>query len=298
MPFDVIRLLMIEVALTQQALYGMVLGVVQGVSEWLPVSSKTQVIVVSTYLFGLPFNIAYTFGLFMEIGTILAAVIYFRKELISLLRFIAQRGDADSRRLFSYVLVSMVATGIIGAPLYLMIASIQGTYNIGIPMLLLGLVLIGDALLIRHARSRAARVAASRRKLADMGIKDYILVGIAQGIAALPGVSRSGITTSTMLLLNVEADEAFRLSFLNCIFATSAAVALTVLVSWGNVSAAVSAIGTSGLAIAIAVSTVVSLLLISFMLRIAKHSKIVYLTAALGVLAVLGGTIGALANIG
>lgn len=291
-PFALIALIL------QQALYGIVLGVVQGVSEWLPVSSKTQVIVVSTYLLNLPFSTAYTFGLFMEVGTILAAIIYFRRELLTLLRFLARRGDADSRRLFNYVLVSMVVTGIIGAPLYIMVASIQGAYNIGIPMLLVGLVLIGDALLIRHARSQRTRPAGSRRKLADMGLKDYVLVGIAQGIAALPGVSRSGVTTSTMLLLNVEADEAFRLSFLNCIFATSAAVALTLVVSRGSVTAAVGTIGLPGLAIAIAVSTVVSLLLIDFMLKIAKHSKIVYLTAALGVLALLGGAIGLITNIG
>jgi undecaprenyl-diphosphatase len=287
------------IALTlQQALYGTVLGVVQGISEWLPVSSKTQVIVISTYLLRLPFSTAYTFGLFMEIGTILAAVIYFRRELLALLRFLARRGDADSQRLFGYVLVSMVATGIIGAPLYIMVASIQGAYNIGIPMLLLGFVLICDALLIRHARSKHARAAGKRRKLADMGLKDYVLVGIAQGIAALPGVSRSGITTSTMLLLNVEADEAFRLSFLNCIFATSAAVALTLIVSAGNVAAAVGTIGASGLVIAIVVSTAVSLLLIDFILRIARHSKIVYLTAALGALALFGGAIGAITNVG
>ena len=276
----------------QQALY----GVVQGIAEWLPISSKTQVIIVSTYLLNMPFSEAYTFGLFMEIGTVLAAVIYFRKELASIVRFLMRRGDAESRRLFNYVLVSMVLTGIVGVPLYMVVDSIQGRYNAGIPMLLMGLILIGDALLIRHARSARA-AAGKRRKLRDMGVRDYVLVGIAQGIAALPGVSRSGTTTSAMLLMNVEADEAFRLSFLNSIFATSAAVALTLVVSRGNVATAVGAIGVPGLAIAIAVSTVVSLLLISLMLRIAKHSKIVYLTAALGALALFGGALAAITNI-
>ena len=225
-----------------------------------------------------------------------AAIIYFRKELASMVRFLARRGDADSRRLFNYILVSMVFTGIIGAPLYLVVDSIQGTYNAGIPMLLMGIILIGDAFLIRHARS-ARSAAGKRRKLKDMGIVDYVLVGIAQGIAALPGVSRSGATTSTMLLLNVEADEAFRLSFLNSIFATSAAVALTLVVSRASVATAVGAIGVPGLMIAIAVSTVVSLLLIDFLLRIAKHSKIVYLTAALGGLALFGGALAAITNV-
>ena len=63
---------------------GAILGLIQGISEWLPISSKTQVTVASISLLHLTFSQAYTLGLFFEIGTILAAVIYFRKELLSL----------------------------------------------------------------------------------------------------------------------------------------------------------------------------------------------------------------------
>ena len=277
--------------------YGVIMGIVQGISEWLPISSKTQVLVAATYLVHLPFNQAYTLGLFMEIGTILAAVIYFRKEVLSLIMFVIGRGNADSRRLFMYVLVSTIFTAIVAVPIYLTIDSITGSYNLGIPMLLIGLILIGDALLIRHSKSKSGR---ERRlkKLEGLRLRDYILVGIAQGIAALPGVSRSGITTSSLILLNVEGDEAFRLSFLSSIFATSGAVALTLIASHHNVSSAVSAIGTSGLITAIVVSMVISIFLIGYLLRIAKHSKIVYFVAALGVLALFGGVIAAITGLG
>jgi undecaprenyl-diphosphatase len=283
--------------LSAQLLYGLILGVVQGISEWLPISSKTQVIVVSTYLLNLPFNVAYTFGLFMEIGTIIAAIIYFRKEVALLILFIIGRHNKENKSLFMYVLVSTIFTAIIAAPIYLVIASIQGKYNLGIPMLVIGLVLICDALLIRYSKSKHRQMK-ERRKLGTMGIKDFILVGIAQGIAALPGVSRSGITTSTLLLLNVESDEAFRLSFLNSIFATSGAVALTLIASRGSVSSVVGTIGMSGLVVAIIVSAVISIVLIKFLLQIAKHSKIVWFVPALGILAIFGGAIAGLTNIG
>ena len=65
-----------------QLLYSIIIGIIQGVSEWLPISSKTQIIVSSTYLLKLTFQQAYTFGLFMEIGTLAAAIIYFRKDLV------------------------------------------------------------------------------------------------------------------------------------------------------------------------------------------------------------------------
>lgn len=275
----------------QQIIYGIILGIVQGISEWLPISSKTQIIFVSTYLLHLTFQQAYAFGLFMEIGTILAAVIYFRKELWELVNVLLSHGTAESKELFKYVIVSMLATAVIAGPIYIFLEkSLTGTYNLGIPMLIMGLVLIGDALLIKYSRSKYNNDK-NRRTLLHMNIKDYLLIGIAQGIAALPGVSRSGATTSTMLLLNVEAKEAFRLSFIDMIFATSAAVVLTLVASRSAISSALAIIGISGLIISIIVATIVSLFLINFLLGIARKTSIIYLTSGLGMIALIGGVL-------
>jgi undecaprenyl-diphosphatase len=122
-----------------------------------------------------------------------------------------------------------------------------------------------------------------------MTLRDYVLVGISQGIAALPGVSRSGITTSTMLLLNVEPDEAFRLSFLAGIFASIGAFGLSLVATKSNVVIAIKGIGWAGLAVAIVASTIVSFFLIDFLIKVAGKSKIVYLTAALGIIAMASG---------
>jgi undecaprenyl-diphosphatase len=271
-----------------QVIISIVLGIVQGISEWLPISSKTQIIIVSHYVLNLNFPQAYAFGLFMEIGTIFAAIIYFRKEVWILIRTLFGKGTAEDWKLFKFVLVSTVVTGIIAVPIYKMVAGISGGYNIGLPMIIVGLVLFADAILISYSRSKYANDK-NRKTLGRMSIKDYILVGIAQGLAALPGVSRSGATTSTMLLLNIEASEAFRLSFIDMIFATTAAVFVTVIFSGSSISSTVAQISTTGLIIAIIVATAVSLVLINFLLNIAKKSKIVYLTAALGAIALVGG---------
>lgn len=288
--------LVLLIATAQSILIGLILGIVQGISEWLPISSKTQVLVAATYLTNLTFSQAYTLGLFMEVGTILAAVIYFRNELLSMARVLLRMGNEDGKMLLKYVFISMIFTGIIGAPLYLIVDSIKGAYNLGIPMLLIGAILLLDAFLIRYSKSKASSEK-PRKTLKNLGIKDFILVGIAQGIAALPGVSRSGITTSSLILLNVQSDEAFRLSFLNSIFATSAAVALTVVASHSNISVAVSTIGAAGILVAVVVSLAISLFLIGFLIRIAGHSKIVYFVAALGVLALMGGAVAAVTGL-
>jgi undecaprenyl-diphosphatase len=266
---------------------GIILGIVQGISEWLPISSKTQVLVASTYLLHLNFQQAYSFGLFMEVGTILAAIIYFRREMVSLIRAITMRGSHEENRLLIYVVVATVITAIIATPLYLYADSITEV-PIGIPMLIIGAVLIIDAIVIRYSRKRKSH-ATNTRKLKDLKIRDYAIVGIAQGIAALPGVSRSGMTTSFMLLMKIEPDEAFRLSFIVGIFASAGAFALTMLASHANLSSALSSVGTIGLVVAIATATIISLLLIDFLLKVAGRSEIVYLTAALGILAIIGG---------
>lgn len=270
-----------------QVIYSVILGIVQGIAEWLPISSKTQILVVSTYLYHFTFQQAYTFGLFMEVGTILAAVIYFRRDLWHLIQVLLGSKDGEKRKLFKYVVITTVITGIIGAPLYLIADSVTGI-SLGIPMLIIGLVLIIDALVIRYSRKKQERQVNSR-KFKDLALKDYIVVGIAQGLAALPGVSRSGITTSAMLVMRVDAKEAFRLSFLIGIFAAAAAFCLTIVVTKANVAVTLASVGMAGLAIAIVVATIVSLFLIDFLLKIASKSKIVYLTAALGIIAILGG---------
>lgn len=270
-----------------QAFYSVLLGIVQGISEWLPISSKTQVLIAAQALLHLNFQQAYTFGLFMEIGTVLAAIIYFRNEVWSLVKVIILRSSPMDRKLFKYVLVTIIFTGIIGTPIYLVADSITGI-SVGIPMAIIGLVLIGDAVLIRYSRKKKAQ-GINTRKFDSLTLKDYVIIGITQGIAAFPGVSRSGITTSTMFLMNVEADEAFRLSFLTGIFASTAAFALTLVKSYSNVTAALSFIGLGGLAVAIVTATIVSLFLINFLIKVASKSKIVYLITALGIIALASG---------
>jgi undecaprenyl-diphosphatase len=272
-------------------LYSIIIGIIQGVSEWLPISSKTQIIVGSTVLFKLSLKQAYTFGLFMEVGTIAAAVIYFRKELAELIQVILGSRDTMQRKLFIYVVVVTVVTGVIGAPLYVITDSLTarvGVGALGIPMVLMGLILWADAALIGYSKKRRERGAVPR-KLESLTLKDYVLIGVAQGISALPGVSRSGATTSTMLLLNVEPDDAFKLSFIAGIFASIGAFGLTIIATESNVAASMAEIGLTGLIIAIITSTIISLLLIDFLIKVAGRQRITYLTAGLGTIAIASG---------
>src|SRR6266704_4860252 len=221
-------------------LYAILLGLVQGVSEWLPISSKTQVLFASTLLFSLPLAVAYAFGLFMEIGSLGSALVYFRRDIHSLFH---------DRRLVVYLLVVTVVTGLVGSPLYYLTDKVLSTspYNIGIPMVLLGLVLIGTGFYIRYSRAKLRPVAG----LEEMRLRNYVMVGIAQGIAALPGVSRSGMTVSTMLLMGVKPEQAFRLSYFAYVPASQGAFFITLVLSGTQVDTAIRVVEPTGILIAI-----------------------------------------------
>ena len=260
--------------------FALILGLVQGIAEWLPISSKTQVLFASTLLFSLPLAVAYAFGLFMEIGSLGSAITYFRKDIWSLFK---------DRRLLVYLTVVTTFTAIVGVPLYYLTDKVLSSnpYNVGIPMILLGLVLIGTGFYIRYSRRKPRLIAG----LEEMRLKNYIIVGIAQGIAALPGVSRSGMTVSTMLLMGVKPEQAFRLSYLAYIPASLGAFFVTLIFSRSQVDTAVQTVEPTGVLIAILTAAIVGIFVISYLLRFAKTSRIYVIDFALGAVALVIGII-------
>jgi len=275
-------------------LLGIVLGIIQGVSEWLPISSKTQIIFASTILFGLNFNEAYAFGLFLEAGTFIAALYYFRREVWGVLRALVGRGNDDERRLMKFLVVVTAFTAIVGVVIYKFVSEALSGPVLGLPMIALGAILIGDGILISLAKGRFV----PRKGLKDLRIRDLILLGIVQGIAALPGVSRSGATVSAMLLLGVKPEDSFKLSFLALIPASVGAAGVTVLFSNLQLGAVVSIVGVPVIIIAILVSILIGVVFIRLLLRFAGSRRIALLTILLGILAIFSGIASFLAGAG
>jgi undecaprenyl-diphosphatase len=266
-------------------LLGVLLGIVQGVSEWLPISSKTQVIIVSNLMFGLSFTQGYALGLFLEAGTFIAALFYFRREAWGVLRALVGRGDEEGRILLKFLVVVTIFTGIIGVVIYKTVSESYSGPVLGIPMIALGCVLLGDAVLITLARSRYAPA----KGLRDLSMKEIVAVGIVQGIAAFPGVSRSGVTVSSMLLLGINPRDSFKLSFLALIPASIGAAGVTLVLSPSQISTALNAVGLPTILLSIVVTVLIGVTLIRLLLRAAGSQRIALLTASLGILAIFSG---------
>lgn len=187
----------------------LILGLLQGITEWLPISSQGQTVLVSQ-AFGMPLAMALDLSIWLHSGTLLAAVFYFRRDLLGLF-------DLEKRYLLRFLLISTLVTGLVGAPLYLLFvnafAAAAGEVVIGA---------IGALLIITGLIQRSVKRSCDRNE-AEANTKDSVLGGLFQGFAALPGVSRSGITTSFLLIQGFTSEAALRLSFMMSIFAVAAA---------------------------------------------------------------------------
>ncbi len=185
-----------------------VLGVVQGLTEFLPISSTAHLRIVPAFLGWDDPGAAFT--AVTQLGTTLAVLIYFRRDLRRIamtwsrsLRQPALRGDLDARMGW-YIGLGTIPIGIFGLAFKSQIeGGARNLYVIGTALVALGLVL-----------GVAERMGSRERPLATMGTGDAVAIGVAQAFALVPGVSRSGATLSAGLFRGLERPAAARYSFL------------------------------------------------------------------------------------
>lgn len=190
----------------------LVLGIVQGATELLPISSSGHLILVP-WAFGWHYleqhpEFNKTFDVALHLGTLVAVVLYFWRDLVGLVRawfrsVAARRISTGEERIAWYIVVATIPAAIAGAAGESFIQDHLGDpWQIAILLALFGVILW-----------LADRVPPSRA-MAAIGWKGAIGVGLAQCLALMPGVSRSGVTISAARLLRLDRDQAARLSFL------------------------------------------------------------------------------------
>jgi undecaprenyl-diphosphatase len=198
-------------------LQAIVLGLVQGLTEFLPISSTAHLRIVPE-LFGWQ-DPGAAYSAVIQLGTVAAVLIYFRKDIVSLtaafFRGLLQRqpfGTLESR-LAWFVLIGTLPIGFAGLAFKKTIeTSLRSLYVISTSLIVLALILFF-----------VERAASHKRTLADMRWTDGLIVGLWQALALIPGSSRSGTTLTGALSLGLRREDAARYSFLLSIPATSLA---------------------------------------------------------------------------
>lgn len=191
--------------------YAALLGIVQGLTEFLPISSTAHLRILPAVLGQPDAGAAYT--AVIQLGTLLAVLVYFRRELVAMTRAtLIDRGGPDALLAVQVVLgtVPIGVAGILFKPY--IVGPLRSLWVISATLVVVGLVMYA-----------ADALGAQKRGIRDLTIKDALLIGAAQAMALIPGVSRSGSTLSAALALGVKREDAARFSFLLSIPAISAA---------------------------------------------------------------------------
>lgn len=189
----------------------LVMGIVQGLTEFLPVSSSGHLILVP-YLFGWhdPFIDSLVFSVMLHMGTLVALLAYFWRDWarlipagLAMLRDRSTRGDPE-RRLALLLLVATIPAAIVGA-----LFNDPIEKNVREPGLVALMLVVGGAILWL-----AERWGSQRRAMDALGVRGAFGIGVAQAIALIPGISRSGISISGGLFAGLDRESAARFSFL------------------------------------------------------------------------------------
>ncbi len=255
-------------------LIAVILGALQGIVEWLPVSSEGIVAAAYSWLKHRPLSEAAVYALWLHLGTVFSALIVFRKDISGLVREFISAPRRPSA-LLRYLVISTLTSGVIGFPLLLLLLG-QVSARLGA----LSMAVIGVFMLITGGVQLKKRVTGTRRRT-DVSTADALLSGVAQGIAVLPGLSRSGLTLAVLLVRRVDRREALVLSFLMSIPASTGA-ALYAGISTGLITT------TDGI-LAGLVAAIVGLVTIRALLAVATHINFGVFVLAVGGVLVAGG---------
>jgi undecaprenyl-diphosphatase len=260
-------------------LEAIVLGIVQGLTEFLPISSTGHLRIVPAFLGWEDPGAAFT--AVTQLGTMAAVLLYFREDLVRIARaWLRSLRDRNVRReldarLGWYIVLGTIPIGIFGVLFKDQIETgARDLYLIGVALIALGLVLL-----------LAEKVGTRTRQMEQIQARDGLAVGFAQALALIPGVSRSGATITAGLFLGLDRPTAARFSFLLSI----PAVVLSGLLELGSILSGEEGehVGAGNLVIATVMAFVSGYAAIAWLLRfLSSHSTVVFVVyrVALGTL--------------
>jgi len=246
-------------------LKSLILGIVQGLTEFLPVSSSGHLVIFQKILKfndpGVLFEIA------VHLGTLVAVVIYFRKDIWAIIQsiFIWEKDASDkikhAHHLLLHLIIASAVTAFIGFTFKEKLESLfENTLLVGFMLIVTGGVLFVSDKIKNTTKNK-------------MSVPSSLLVGFAQSVAIIPGISRSGATITTGIFTGRTRDLATRFSFLLSIPAILGAT----LLKFKDLSSAISS-GTMGINFMLGgiAAAIVGYFAISVLIKMIKRSKLYY----------------------
>ena len=242
-------------------LQAIILGIIQGLTEFLPVSTcghleLAKVIFKSDY----SSKESLLMTVVLHFATAISTIVIFRKEVVSIIAGLFSKND-NTQRVFSFkIIISMLPAAVVGVFWNDLIESLFNEQ-----VLLVGIMLIVTALVLYLADK-------SKPTAIDVSYRNSFVIGIAQAIAILPGISRSGATIATSVLLGVDKESAARFSFLMVVPLIFGKIAKDLF----SDDLVVSSIDAIGLSFGFIAAFITGLFACKLMISLVKKSKLVY----------------------
>ena len=188
-----------------QIYQSIILGIVQGLTELLPISSSAHLKIIP-WLFN--WDIPESFDVALHFGTLLAIGIFFFKDWIELIKggykYAFKKEKTVQGRMFWYIVIATIPGGIIG---FLLDHFLEDALN-HVIIIALALIIMGILLYVVDKRAK------NKTKYEQMTLKQTFLIGVSQALAFIPGVSRSGITITTARFMGIERVAAAKYTFM------------------------------------------------------------------------------------
>lgn len=255
-------------------LQAILLGIVQGITEFLPVSSSGH-LQLAKELLGVELENNITFDVTLHAATVLSTIVVLWRELWQLLRGAFSKHFNDEQRYILNVLVSMIPAGVVGV---LFADQIEALFS---SLWFVGLMLLLTAVLLSFAYY------AKPRQRSQITTRDAFVIGLAQAAATMPGLSRSGSTIATGLLLGCEKSKVAHFSFIMVIPVILGKMLLDIL----SGEMAAMSIETGVLVSGFVAAFVSGALACKFMIEIVKRGKLIWFAlycAVVGLVAIIG----------
>ena len=263
----------------EKILLGFISGIVQGVTEWLPVSSKTMLFFIF-HMQDLSPTDSYMLSLLLNGSTVLAASIYFRRELYRMLQSIWRR-DSVYFRLLVFLIISTFVTGVLGIFFSKSLINLLSELSPRDVIVFVGAMLSVTAFLNWWRR----KIKSSEKMIDGVNTLDALLIGIAQSFSVIPGVSRSGVTVLALVLRGYNVKDSLIISFLMSIPATLGGSIYSYIMSPKSFEV----LGLGEVLLSIAVATIISLVMIPLLLKLSHRFRSDVFLAVLSFVTVLSG---------
>lgn len=255
------------------------LGLIQGLTEYLPVSSSGH-LTIASHLFGIEGEENLAFTVAVHVATVFSTLVVLWKEIAWIFRGLFRFQYNDETRYVANIVVSMIPVGIVGVFFKDKVEEVFGS----------GLVIVGAMLIVTALLLTFSYYAKPRTK-ENISIKDAFIIGLAQAVAVLPGLSRSGSTIATGLLLGNNKARLAQFSFLMVIPPILGEALLdTVKMVKHGTAAVMGEISLGVLAVGFIAAFVSGCVACKWMINIVKRGKLVYFSiycAIVGVITLL-----------